>query len=101
MKTFADNVIDALGGSTAVSRKTGAPLSTVHSWRKNGLPPSRLEHLKLIAQQEGVRIDWDTGLPLETGDGCSADHDAADTIGAKALSAGNGAENSPRVSANA
>lgn len=88
MKTFADNVIDALGGSTAVSRKTGAPLSTVHSWRKNGLPPSRLEHLKLIATHEGIEIDWSTGLPLETGDSCPADHDDADTTGADASSHG-------------
>jgi len=100
MKTFADNVIDALGGSTAVHRKTGAPLSTVHSWRKNGLPPSRLEHLKLIAASEGTEIDWDTGLPLETGDGCSADHDESDTVGPVASSHGKSAEvSTPAVTA--
>jgi hypothetical protein len=101
MKTFADNVIDALGGSTAVSRKTGAPLSTVHSWRRNGLPPSRLEHLKLIAAQDGVAIDWTTGLPLETGDSCPADHDGTDTTDVVAVSGGNEAGNSRQVVANA
>ena len=47
METFASKVIDALGGTTAVSRLTEAPLSTVHSWRSIGIPKSRLMYLKL------------------------------------------------------
>lgn len=50
MKTEADLIIDGLGGSTAVARMMDAPLSTVHSWRKNGIPRSRLAHLKLLAR---------------------------------------------------
>lgn len=65
MSTFADNLIDALGGTTAVSRATGAPTSTVHSWRKIGIPPARLNHLRLVAQAGGVGIDWDTGRRLD------------------------------------
>lgn len=100
MKTFSDNVIDALGGSTAVSRKSGAPLSTVHSWRKNGIPNSRLEHLKLIALQEGVEIDWSTGLPLDGSNGGSADHVDSDTISTAPGSPGNsGKISADRVSA--
>ncbi|WP_343526720.1 hypothetical protein [Sphingomonas sp.] len=72
MTTVSDRIIDALGGTTAVSRKAETPLSTVHSWRKNGIPTSRLAHLKLIAAAEGVPIDWETGE--------RADHDATDTV---------------------
>lgn len=72
MTSVSDRIIDALGGTTAVSRKAEAPLSTVHSWRRNGIPASRLAHLKLIAREEGVRLDWDTGERL--------DHDATDTV---------------------
>ena len=54
--TFADRVIDALGGTSAVAKKIGAPTSTVHSWRKIGIPASRFEHLKLLAQIEGTEL---------------------------------------------
>lgn len=77
MDTFASNVIDALGGTSAVHRLTFAPISTVHSWRKNGIPRSRLAHLKLVADQAGKAIDWDTGR-LVAGDGDAADH--ADSV---------------------
>lgn len=56
METFASKVIDALGGTTAVSRLTEAPPSTVHSWRSIGIPKSRLAHLKLLATTEGVTL---------------------------------------------
>lgn len=61
MQTYSDRVIDAMGGTTVVSGLTKAALSTVHSWRKNGIPESRLEHLKLIAARDGVVINWETG----------------------------------------
>jgi hypothetical protein len=78
MITVSDRIIDALGGTTAVSRKAETPLSTVHSWRKNGIPASRLAHLKLIASAEGIAIDWDTGERL--------DHDDSDTARVSASS---------------
>lgn len=56
MQTYADQVIDALGGTTAVATATDAPTSTVHSWRKIGIPSSRLAHLRLIAKQLGVTL---------------------------------------------
>ena len=61
MDNFADSLIDALGGTTAVSRMTDAPVSTVHSWRRIGIPPARLNHLKLAAQAAGIKVDWETG----------------------------------------
>ena len=54
--TYADQVIDALGGTTEVARLIEAPTSTVHSWRKIGIPPSRLAHLKLVAAQLGKEL---------------------------------------------
>lgn len=54
--TYANEIIDALGGTTEVSRLTEAPISTVHSWRKNGIPGSRLAHLRLIAAQKNIAL---------------------------------------------
>lgn len=56
MDTFANQVIDALGGTSAVARLIESPPSTVHSWRKIGIPASRLAHLRLIAQAQGVTL---------------------------------------------
>jgi len=57
MATQADNIIDHLGGTSAVARLVEAPISTVHSWRTNGIPPSRLAHLRLAAQAAGLPTD--------------------------------------------
>jgi hypothetical protein len=54
--SYADQVIDALGGTSEVARLIEAPTSTVHSWRKIGIPPSRLAHLKLVAAQTGKQL---------------------------------------------
>jgi len=72
MTEIARNIIATLGGSTAVSRMTAAPVSTVHSWKHNGIPPSRLAHLKLVAEKEGIAIDWATGLPPEAEEASSS-----------------------------
>lgn len=54
--TYADKVIDALGGTTAVASAIEAPTSTVHSWRKIGIPPSRMAHLRLLAASQGKEL---------------------------------------------
>lgn len=59
MSYVANAIIDALGGSTAVSRIVKTPLSTVHSWRKNGIPPARLDHLRLAAAAREIPVDVD------------------------------------------
>lgn len=56
MTTFADSVIDALGGTTAVARLADIPTSTVHSWRTIGIPRSRLAHLRLIAKMQRIAL---------------------------------------------
>ena len=68
MSTYADTVIDALGGTTAVASAIEAPTSTVHSWRKIGIPSSRMAHLRLVALQKGIH------LPAEA---VNAERDAA------------------------
>jgi hypothetical protein len=56
MLTDADMIIDGLGGTSAVAKLVRTPTSTVHSWRKNGIPPARLDHLKLAAKK--ARLPW-------------------------------------------
>ncbi|WP_081496676.1 carph-isopro domain-containing protein [Novosphingobium sp. AP12] len=53
MNASANAVIDHLGGTSAVAKLIEAPMSTVHSWRKNGIPHSRMAHLRLAAKAEG------------------------------------------------
>lgn len=87
MDTLATTLIQTLGGTTAVSRMTFAPISTVQSWKKNGIPGSRLAHLRLVAEREGKAIDWETGC-LVASDGDAADHDVVDTTVTDATSSG-------------
>jgi len=91
MDIFATTVITTLGGSTAVSRMIEAPVSTIHSWKTNGIPASRLAHLKLAARHEGIAVNWETGGP--------ADHDAVDTAAPQQSSCGNAGEISAQVPA--
>ena len=51
--TKADDVIDRLGGTRSASRKLGIPKSTIHSWRRSGIPHWRMEIvLKALAECE-------------------------------------------------
>lgn len=56
MCTEADKIIDGLGGTSAVAKLLQTPTSTVHSWRKIGIPPSRLAHLRLAAQAASLDL---------------------------------------------
>lgn len=58
MNDHANFIIDGLGGTSAVAAMTEIPVSTVHSWRKNGIPSSRLAHLRLAAKAAGK--EWPT-----------------------------------------
>lgn len=59
METPASKLIDAFGGTSATARLAGLPISTVHSWRKNGIPHSRLSHLRLVAKVEKPDVQFD------------------------------------------
>lgn len=56
MEQVANEIIDLLGGTTAVAKLIESPISTVHSWRSNGIPSSRLAHLRLVAKVKGVAL---------------------------------------------
>lgn len=78
MATEADIIIDELGGTSAVANLIDAPISTVHSWRTNGIPRSRRAHLRLAAKAHGLPVPVqleDTGniVPLTQG-GEAASH---------------------------
>lgn len=57
METDANALIEQFGGSTKVAKLLDCPVSTVHSWRKNGIPKSRLAHLKLAAQVAALKTE--------------------------------------------
>lgn len=59
MNHEANRIIDGLGGTTAVAKLIEAPVSTVHSWRENGIPRSRMAHLRLAADSAG--LPWPIG----------------------------------------
>jgi hypothetical protein len=54
--TEAAQIIDALGGTTAVHKLTLVPISTIHSWRTIGIPRHRLTHIKLAAEAAGKAV---------------------------------------------
>ena len=56
METNANQIIDALGGTTVVARMLELPVSTVHSWRKIGIPKTRMAHIRLAARDNGKTI---------------------------------------------
>ena len=57
MDAFANDLIDALGGTTATANLAHTGVSTVHNWRRNGLSASRLDHLHRIAQSLSPSVD--------------------------------------------
>jgi hypothetical protein len=62
MQRLTDDALKQLGGTTAVAELLKAPVSTVHSWKRSGISPSRLDHLKLAVRAEGREVDWDKAL---------------------------------------
>lgn len=63
MKTAAD-IIDALGGSAAISRETGFPLTTIESWKAaNFIPEWRKAPLLALAKKMKVALSGDDFPP--------------------------------------
>lgn len=58
----AEIVLDALGGTVAVSRLTFTSTSTVHSWRDNGIRKPIFDHLRLAALARGKRAEWSIAM---------------------------------------
>lgn len=59
MQTVSD-IIAALGGSAAVSRKSGIPLTTIEGWKSaNFIPEWRQPALLNVAKSEKVALTVD------------------------------------------
>jgi hypothetical protein len=56
MENNASSIIDHLGGTTKVARMLDAPITTVHKWRKIGIPQSRLSHMRMAARANGLTM---------------------------------------------
>ncbi len=59
MNKRSHDIINHLGGTTAVAKLIKTPISTVHSWRKIGIPASRLDHIRLAAKRVGLLLPGD------------------------------------------
>jgi len=77
MQSEADIILDGLGGTSAVARMAEAPISTVHSWRRNGIPKSRMAHLRLLARDQGIAWPLDSAPATAPSPGKSADFTAS------------------------
>lgn len=44
----ASKLIDALGGTAEVARLCQVKQPSVSEWRRNGIPPARLQYLRLL-----------------------------------------------------
>lgn len=74
MDTIANAVIDHLGGTSATAKLLEAPTSTVHSWRDNGIPQSRMAHLRLVARSIGRPLPNDLAeIPARSTDTTSSE----------------------------
>lgn len=51
-----ETVVTAFGGMTKLAAALEAPPSTVFSWRKSGIPQSRMAHIRLVARDRGIAL---------------------------------------------
>ena len=68
MDTVPD-IIERLGGSTAIANDTGIPLTTVHTWKRKGYVPAwRIPTLVDLARRKGEALseaDFPSTRPTE------------------------------------
>jgi hypothetical protein len=57
MNQMANVVIDRLGGTTATAKICECKPPSVHEWRLNGIPKSRLQFLRLAHPEAFEGID--------------------------------------------
>lgn len=96
MDIFACALIDSLGGTVKVAELIEGSTSTVQSWKTIGIPRSRLAHLKLIADRDGIAIDWSTGERIG-GNVEGPGHEAANIADRDAPASGKSGEISTRM----
>ena len=61
----ANQIIDALGGTAEVARLCNVKSPSVSEWRTNGIPPARLQYLRLL-RPEVFADQNDNSEPLKT-----------------------------------
>lgn len=61
----ANQIIDALGGTAEVARLCNVKSPSVSEWRTNGIPPARLQYLRLLRPEVFADQD-DNSEPLKT-----------------------------------
>lgn len=54
-----NELIDKLGGTTAVARLLGIKAPSVHAWRTGGIPDDKLIRLAPFAEQRGIACRQD------------------------------------------
>lgn len=58
------DLIDALGGVSALARDMGVPVQTVHSWKAaERVPQWRLDALRTAAERKGVSLPREFAAP--------------------------------------
>lgn len=68
MKTIND-LLNVFGGTRATARALGVPSSTVHNWKKNGIPAkvSLLENIQIKLAKARVKTTLEQLLRLKNG----------------------------------
>lgn len=61
----ANLIIDALGGTAEVARLCNVKSPSVSEWRQNGIPPARLQYLRLLRPEVFADQD-DKSEPLKS-----------------------------------
>jgi hypothetical protein len=61
----ANQIIDALGGTAEVARLCNVKSPSVSEWRTNGIPPARLQYLRLLRPEVFADQD-DNSEPLKS-----------------------------------
>lgn len=61
----ANQIIDALGGTAEVARLCHVKSPSVSEWRTNGIPPARLQYLRLL-RPEVFADQGDNSEPLKS-----------------------------------
>ncbi|MDA8416758.1 MAG: YdaS family helix-turn-helix protein [Betaproteobacteria bacterium] len=48
------DLINALGGQSAVAREIGVSQPSVHEWTKTGIPSGRIHRMAILAERKGI-----------------------------------------------
>lgn len=65
MNVSATQIIEALGGTAAVSRLFGLSMPSVSDWKKAGIPKTRMMYLEAVHADklQGINLAAATSIP--------------------------------------